>query len=75
MLKSKNELMGPNANLNNSILEIRSGYKTKRWSIKATIINARSERSYWVTDGARDFVKNRRFIKPSYRSTGSTING
>ena len=30
MLKSKNELMGPNANLNNSILEIRSGYKTPR---------------------------------------------
>ena len=48
--------------------------KTKRWSIKATIINARSERSYWVTDGAREFIRNRRFIRPSYRSTGSTNN-
>ena len=48
--------------------------KTKRWSTKATIINSRSEMSYWVTDGARDFIRNRRFIKPSYQSTGSTIN-
>ena len=48
--------------------------KTKRWTTKATIINARSERSYLVTDGAREFIRNRRFIRPSYRSTGSTNN-
>ena len=48
--------------------------KTKRWTTEGTIINARSERSYWVTDGARDFIRNRRFIKPSRQSTGSTIN-
>ena len=40
--------------------------KTKKWSTKATIINARSERSYLVTDGTR------RFIRPTCRSTGST---
>ena len=46
--------------------------KTKRWSIEAKIINARSERSYLVTDGVREFFRNRRFIRPACRSTGST---
>ena len=46
--------------------------KTKKWSTKATIINARSERSYLVTDGVREFFRNRRFIRPACRSTGST---
>ena len=38
--------------------------KTKRWSIKATIVKARNKRSFIVNDGFRDFIRNRRFLRP-----------
>ena len=37
---------------------------TKKWSIEATIVQARSERSYLVTDGTKVFLRNRRFLRP-----------
>ena len=37
---------------------------TKKWSIEATIVQARSERSYLVTDGTKEFLRNRRFLRP-----------
>ena len=63
MLKAKNELLGPNEDLSSAVPMLGT-----RWSTEATIINARSERSYWVTDDARDFVRNRRPSSPvTYR--------
>ena len=59
MLKAKNELLGPNEDLSSAVPMLGT-----RWSTEATIINARSERSYWVTDDARDFVRNRRPLSP-----------
>ena len=38
--------------------------KTKRWSIKATIVKARNKRSFIVNDGFREFMRNRRFLRP-----------
>ena len=37
---------------------------TKKWSIEATIVHARSERSYLVTDRSKEFLRNRRFLRP-----------
>ena len=60
MLEAKNELLGPNEDLSSAVPMLGT-----RWSTEAKIINARSERSYWVTDDARDFVRNRRPSRPS----------
>ena len=38
--------------------------KTKRWSIKATIVKARNKRSFIVNDGFREFIRNRKFLRP-----------
>ena len=38
--------------------------KTKRWSIKATIVKARNKRSFIVNDGFCEFIRNRRFLRP-----------
>ena len=59
MLKAKNELIGPNEDLSSAVPMLGT-----RRSIKATFINARSERSFWVTDDVRDFVRNRRPSSP-----------
>ena len=37
---------------------------TKEWSIEATIIRRRNKRSYQVTDGVKEFPRNRRFLRP-----------
>ena len=38
--------------------------KTKRWLIKVTIVKARNKRSFIVNDGFREFIRNRRFLRP-----------
>ena len=40
---------------------------TKKWSNKAMNIRARNKRSYQVTDGVKEFPRNRRFLRPRVR--------
>ena len=37
--------------------------KTKRWSIKATIVKAINKRSFTVNDGFHEFIRNRKFLR------------
>ena len=39
--------------------------KTKRWSVEAVIIGNMSERTFRVSDGTREFTRNRKFIRPA----------
>ena len=41
-------------------------HKSKRWTVQATVVSARSKRSFIVNDGTRDFIRNKRFMRPRY---------
>ena len=41
-------------------------HKSKRWTVQATVVSSRSERSFIVNDGTRDFIRNKRFMRPRY---------
>ena len=57
--KSKPERFHPGAKVR--IQDPRS----KKWSIEAVIVNSIGERSYRVSDGTREFTRNRKFIRPA----------
>ena len=38
--------------------------KNKRWSVEAVIVSGISKRTFRVNDGTREFMRNRRFIRP-----------
>ena len=50
-------------------------HKTKRWSIKATIVKARNKRSFIVNDGNREFIRNRRFLRPRSNTETKVCSG
>ena len=41
-------------------------HKSKRWTVQATVVSSRSERSFIVNDGTRDFIRNKRFMRLRY---------
>ena len=38
-------------------------HRTKRWSIEAVIVKSISKRSFRLTDGSREFTRNRKFLR------------